>query len=1163
MKVYSSNLYQSASGNDFQITTANTYMKNLQLKGNTTQTGTPTPSTPIPIENVTGRQTIGVTGINLFSSDYLVNTVTKNDEATNDFTYTGFWANPIETSGTLKNILKPNTKYTISLKFKVIARPSEFGQYNSDTILGIYKSGGSFLNIYSNVKNTVDLDTWVYVERTVTTPADLTDYRLIAYDFKDTNNTTTGTIEIKELQIQEGETATEFEQFKGNSYEINLGKNLFDINGDFDYGGYDNTPTIINNNLITTANFGTARSAGQHIINLLPNTQYTINANMIETTSTETVKGVMEVLSGLRGNVTRLGLVYFYTTETKTLTITTPSNTSQIWVSLSSYGSNSSSTFTDIQFEKGSTATSYSSFFTPIELNKLSNVYYDFISKMGNDWFIAKCIFKDVMNEYYVLDDTTVTTDTNTTLFTFENQFLSQDALGSVLPKSSYFIGKDVRNVDEEGIYCLGKTVYVRVLNSRLNMNNPLASFGTWLSTHNVDILYARETSYTIQITNTQLINQIEAIQLVKGLNNITITSPNEPLSISFDYFQAFDNNGYGFINDLMEAKVTEQINGDYYLEFKMPLNSNMAQYIEYNNIVKCNVGKDEEQLFRIKRIVKDFNTISVYATHIFYDLIDNVLVNVAPTNLSCQNYGKWLLANTDYPTPFDFSSDKLLVSSSGRYIRKNVVEAMIGNIDNSMLVKFGGEIVRDNFDIALNNHRGGNYVSPVKLLFGKNISAIEMTTDIENMATRIIPVGFDGLMIPEVYVDSPLINNYPYPKMGVVEFSDIKYEPIVEGETPSEDAYHDLNQAYQALRDRVNELYTNGADKPSINIKIDWVELSKTNEYSNYADLERVFIGDRIHAYILGTDYITEIIKTTYNVLTDRIENFEIGTITGSIVTSVNGNSQAIQSFNASEILSSASNTAQQLIINAIGGTYGQIGGFKISSDKLWTEYYPPADFTSTDLDKVRNYILDPVSNPLTQEELELYDLFGDGSVTSKDLLYMTKLIELGITTTNPLKLEMRSGANVMDSAFAIIDGNNNHITDMNINGFNYKGEKANLEVYKAGDTYTEPFKLNVGGFITTSTTTVMFTIPFIGIKDGTATITDGTFVLRGVNGYLNGNQAGATITPSSSGYTFTVDSYNESSMTISIVKSSAFTSATNNTPVALEIQGLEITFS
>ena len=297
------------------------------------------------------------------------------------------------------------------------------------------------------------------------------------------------------------------------------------------------------------------------------------------------------------------------------------------------------------------------------------------------------------------------------------------------------------------------RTLYIRI---EQTIANTIADFKTWLSSHNTIVYYVLATPTYTKIENEELVNQLESVlNLYKGVNNITITPQynNQPLSLKVEFKVGFTHNGLGIITDVLEANVTEQINGDYYLDFRVAINNKLADDLTYNNIISCKVADGTEQFFRIKRVVKTFTEIQIYATHIFYDLIDNVLDNVAPTGLTCADYGRWLLSHTNYWTPFTFNSD-MLSWNSGRYIRKNVVESMIGNIDNSMLVKFGGEIVRDNFDIALNYSRGND--NGVVLRIGKNIKQIEITTDIDNMATRIIPVGFDGLMIPEQYIDSP-----------------------------------------------------------------------------------------------------------------------------------------------------------------------------------------------------------------------------------------------------------------------------------------------------------------------------------------------------------------------------------------------------------------------
>lgn len=374
-----------------------------------------------------------------------------------------------------------------------------------------------------------------------------------------------------------------------------------------------------------------------------------------------------------------------------------------------------------------------------------------------------------------------------------------------------------------------------------------------------------------------------------------------------------FNNNGYGFLKDCLEASVVEVLNGDMYLEFKYPLNGSLNEYLVEENIVKCNVGNNNYQLFRIKRIKKDFKVIEVYATHIFYDLLDNFLLDTAPTNLDAQSFGNWILNRTNFQTNFTFQSD-IGTSKSARYVRRNPVECIIGDIDNSMKNLFGGELERDNFLIKFNSSRGIN--RNVKLIFGKNIKEIKITIDRTSIITRVLPLGFDGLMLPETYVDSPIINNYLTPKIAKIEFSNIKYDP------DDEDAYQTLETAHQALRDSANALFANGLDMPKINIKVDWLELSKTREYYNqYSSIERVYLGDTITAQILGIDYQAKVTKTVYNPLTDRIDNYEIGTLNSTISKSVNTAAQSIQRINVESILQTARDNASNQITSALGG--------------------------------------------------------------------------------------------------------------------------------------------------------------------------------------------------------------------------------------------------
>ena len=376
-----------------------------------------------------------------------------------------------------------------------------------------------------------------------------------------------------------------------------------------------------------------------------------------------------------------------------------------------------------------------------------------------------------------------------------------------------------------------------------------------------------------------------------------------------------FERNGVGFLTDLISAKVTESLNGDYILEIEYPVDGILAEYLIEDNILKSNVGNDNYQLFRIKQVTKDFSTIKVYALHISYDLLNNMLLDVAPTQKSCALFGQWILDNTQIDNNFTFESDITNVKSA-RYVRKNPIEAIMGTDENSMINLFGGELEKDNFKIKMLSNRGSN--NGVKLIFGKNIKSIKITIDITSLYTRIIPVGFDGLMLPETFVDSPIINDYYTPKISKVEFENIKYSTDETDDT----AYHNIEEAYQALRNACFNLYEQGVDKPTINIKIDWLELSKTKQYrTQYANLETVRLGDVITANVLGLDYTTKVTKTIYNVLTDSIDKFEIGTLQQTISNTVNNTQKEVENVNVTSILKSATENATNLITSAMGG--------------------------------------------------------------------------------------------------------------------------------------------------------------------------------------------------------------------------------------------------
>lgn len=331
---------------------------------------------------------------------------------------------------------------------------------------------------------------------------------------------------------------------------------------------------------------------------------------------------------------------------------------------------------------------------------------------------------------------------------------------------------------------------------------------------------------------------------------------------------QKFVTNGLVVLGDCKSLLVTEELNGQYELEMEYPIDSRGKwKYLVQDNIIEA-----DGQLFRIYHTdKKDFNSITVNARHIFYDLADNLVEDIDIRGLSGTAAMEKVMSNLAYTANFTAMSDIVATNNiylddeSGDITGKNPVDAIM-----FLVQTYGGELVRDNFNIKFLQARGTD--RGMLISYGKNIKGIEEDINIDSVITRIKPIGQDGLYLDERYVDSPHIGDYFNPKIAVVEFSD--------------------DNDYDSLRADAKKYFTNNkCDIPQINYKVDFVELRKTEEYKNYAVLESVYLGDTVTVRVkkLGIDVKCEIISIKKNVLTDRIEEIELGNFKRNIAESMN----------------------------------------------------------------------------------------------------------------------------------------------------------------------------------------------------------------------------------------------------------------------------------
>ena len=95
-----------------------------------------------------------------------------------------------------------------------------------------------------------------------------------------------------------------------------------------------------------------------------------------------------------------------------------------------------------------------------------------------------------------------------------------------------------------------------------------------------------------------------------------------------------------------------------------------------------------------------------------------------------------------------------------------------IHDCDQSFLNRWGGEVQRRCYNLTINKNIGSD--RGVQIRSKKNLTGFEANTNIDNVVTRIRPVGFDGIDAGK-FVDSPLINKYSAIKTKEIKYEDVK----------------------------------------------------------------------------------------------------------------------------------------------------------------------------------------------------------------------------------------------------------------------------------------------------------------------------------------------------------------------------------------------------
>ena len=311
-----------------------------------------------------------------------------------------------------------------------------------------------------------------------------------------------------------------------------------------------------------------------------------------------------------------------------------------------------------------------------------------------------------------------------------------------------------------------------------------------------------------------------------------------------------FTHNGLAVLSSCTRAVVKERLNAEYELELSCPILDKGAEYFEPFNIIKA-----DGQLFRIYNIDKNsrMRSYEVYARHIFYDLAGYFVIAADTESVTCSQTLSEILTQSGASSNFTSSSD--IDGQRTLFLDEtDALEAIFAAVD-----VYRGELVRDNFNIALNKRNTTS--NGFKIAYRKNMLSVSEVVNANEIVTGVYPIGKDGLTLEEGIVYSPYADSSQYPGHAIVKKEHFNAR--------SEHTLRSLAESYL-------ETYANL--EPSY--EVDMVNLSHTQEYKELTDLYKATIGDIVtveHAP-MGVDVTTKVIGLERDLLKGTNVKVELG---------------------------------------------------------------------------------------------------------------------------------------------------------------------------------------------------------------------------------------------------------------------------------------------
>lgn len=361
----------------------------------------------------------------------------------------------------------------------------------------------------------------------------------------------------------------------------------------------------------------------------------------------------------------------------------------------------------------------------------------------------------------------------------------------------------------------------------------------------------------------------------------------------------AFGSLGSCALTEAISPHVSEEINGAYTLELGYPISGQGYEHLARRSLILAKPNpQNPPQPFRVTRITRPINGIvQVYAEHLSYDLSGVPVLPFAATTAG--DALQALKTNAVVTNPFTFVSelDRVATITTEKPFS---ARALMGQDSGMIIATYGGEYAYNGYTVTLRERRGRD--TDIVIRYGVDLVDLTQEENIAQMYSGVLPF---------------------YQKSGVSVFGSVQriagldYDRILPldvtarfSATPTAGEVDAAGRAYIA---------ESGIGVPEVSISLRFAQLPQLEALRG-----SVALGDTIGVEFtrLGVDTSARVIRTDFDVLTEKYISVEVGAPRPSIADTIATLSRDVTGFSSSPALLQAIQTATAILLGATGGS-------------------------------------------------------------------------------------------------------------------------------------------------------------------------------------------------------------------------------------------------